>query len=159
MNRIIVRGLRVLIVLIALGCLLGQTLILPLMAFEAADLYPEVASLAVPYLVAAILAVLCVQVALGALWKLLSMAASDAVFAERAFRWVDVIIASAGVATAMTFGVAIHLLGIVQLGGPGAVLALGGATIGGLAFVLLMVVMRGLLRRATDDRNELAEVV
>jgi hypothetical protein len=42
---------------------------------------------------------------------------------------------------------------------PGLVLIGGGVAIGGAAFALLMVVMRGLLRSATMLRRELEEVV
>jgi hypothetical protein len=53
----------------------------------------------------------------------------------------------------------IHLLAFVGVGGPGAVLGLAACLAGGLAFVLLMVVMRGLLESAIADRTELDEVI
>lgn len=59
----------------------------------------------------------------------------------------------------ISVAVCFHLVGIVGSGGPGVVLALGAAAIGGTAFVLLMVVMRGLLRTATELKSELDEVV
>ena len=53
----------------------------------------------------------------------------------------------------------IHLLFVVGVGGPGVVLGLAACLVGGLAFVLLMVVMRGLLESAIADRTELDEVI
>jgi hypothetical protein len=42
---------------------------------------------------------------------------------------------------------------------PGLILVGGGIALAGAAFSLLMLVMRGLLRKATMLRSELAEVV
>jgi len=151
-------ALRGLIIVIGLGTLLWQVLNVPLLASEAATSYPEYEYLKTPYTVLAILALACIQVALGALWMLLNMVSSGVVFGERAFRWVDVIIASALVATALTLAVAFHLTFFVQSGGP-VVLLLAAVVVGGVTFALLMIVMRGLLRKATAMHDELAEVV
>lgn len=159
MNRVAIAVLRVLLVLIGLGALLGQVVVVPQVATGLAEQFPEVARLAVPYAVAAILVVACAQVALVAIWFLLSMVARSAIFAERTSRWVEVIIAAGIAATVISVVVCFHLVGVVGVGGPGVVLALGAAAIGGTAFVLLMVVMRGLLRTATELKSELDEVV
>jgi hypothetical protein len=52
----------------------------------------------------------------------------------------------------------IHLLFFVGVGGP-LILWLAACLAGGLASVLLMVVMRGLLESAIADRTELDEVI
>jgi hypothetical protein len=117
--------------------------------------------LGVLYAIAGILTVLCVQIALVAVWVLLSMVRKGAIFSDRAFRWVDVIIAVAGLATLLTLAVGIHLYYVVNpiLDAPGMVAIAVALTILGSAFVLLMFVMRGLLRSATSMHSELAEVV
>jgi hypothetical protein len=51
------------------------------------------------------------------------------------------------------------MLGFVPGGGGPMIYYLGACVAGGLAFVLLMVVMRGLLESAIADRTELDEVV
>ncbi len=64
------------------------------------------------------------------------------------------------VATVLSAGVLIHLLFFVPGGGgPSVVLGLAACLVGGLAFVLLMIVMRGLLESAIADRTELDEVI
>ena len=159
MNYLTILALRVPLILLILGAVLGQTVIIPAVAAEEAVRWPEVAHLAVPYAILVIAAVVCVELALLAVWMLLTMVQRGAIFTESAFRWVDVVIYAALVATALTIAVPAHLLGTVGVGGPGVVLFLGAAAIGGVAFVLLMLVMRGLLRTATTLESELAEVV
>lgn len=151
--------MRVLLVAIGLGSLLGQVVVIPLVSESLAQQYPEVADLAVPYAVAAIAVVVCVQGALIAIWFLLAMVARATVFVQRAARWVTVIIIAGIVATVIAVAVGVHLLGVAQVGGPGVVLALAAAAIGGAAFVLLMIVVRGLLGTTTALKSELDEVV
>lgn len=159
MNQSVTLALRFPLVLLFLGALLMQTVIIPVAAGQEAEYWPEVAFLAVPYSVIAILVVMCAEIVLIAVWVLLSMVERGAIFTERAFLWVDVIIGSAATATVLCIAVAGHLLVVLRAGGPGVVLALGGASVAGVTFILLMVVMRGLLRAATRLESELAEVV
>ena len=151
------RLLRVALVVLLLGTVLAQVL-LPVFASEEGRIFPEVAHLVVPYSVAGILFIACVQVALLVVWRLLSMVNGGVIFTRRALRWVDVITACAAVATVMCTGPMIHLLFFVGVGGP-LILWLAACLAGGLAFVLLMVVMRGLLESAIADRTELDEVI
>lgn len=159
MNRATIVVLRVLLVVMGLGSLFGQIVVIPLVSGSLAQQYPEVADLAVPYAVAAIAVVVCVQLALVAIWFLLAMVARSSIFARQAARWVTVIIIAGIVATVIVVVVGVHLLGVAQVGGPGAVLAVVAVCVGGAAFVLLMIVMRGLLGTATDLKSELDEVV
>jgi hypothetical protein len=159
MNRLTVLALRVLLVLMFLGALLGQLWFILQFAADMARVFPEVSFLAVPYSILAIATVACAQLVFVALWALLSRVRRGAIFTERAFRWVDAIIVAGTVATAITFGVEIHMLGVVDVGPPALGILLTGVVIVGAAFVLLMLVMRGLLRTATTLQDELAEVV
>jgi hypothetical protein len=159
MNRLTVLALRVLLVLLFLGGLLAQTWFIPQFAVHMAGVYPEVSFLAVPYAALSIAIVACGQLVFIALWVLLSRVRRGAIFTERAFRWVDLIIVAGSVATAFVFAIEIHLLGIVDVGPPALGVLLTGVVIAGAAFVLLMLVMRGLLRSATTLQDELAEVV
>jgi protein-S-isoprenylcysteine O-methyltransferase Ste14 len=112
--------------------------------------------LAVPYSVLGIAALACVEVVLASLW-VLSMVRRGAIFDERAFRWVGVISVAGLVAAVIVAALCAHLGEIDDA--PGLVLIGGGVAIGGAAFALLMVVMRGLLRSATMLRRELDDVV
>jgi hypothetical protein len=158
MNMLASRLLRVVLVVLLLGTVLTQVL-LPVFATDEGRIFPEVAYLVVPYSVAAILFMGCVQVALLAVWRLLVLVDGEAIFTRRAVRWVDVITACAVVATVLSAGVWIHMLGFVPGGGGPMFYYLGACLAGGLAFVLLMVVMRGLLESAIADRAELDEVI
>ena len=158
MNMLARQLLRVALVVLLLGTVLAQVL-LPVFASEEGGIYPELAYLVVPYSVAGILAIACGQVALLVVWRLLSMVNGGVIFTRRALRSVDVITACAAVATVLWAGPMIHLLFFVGVGGPGVVLGLAACLAGGLALVLLVVVMRGLLESAIADRTELDEVI
>jgi len=157
MNQLARQLLRVALVVLLIGSVLAQAL-LPLFASEEGRIFPELAYLVVPYSVAGILAIACVQVALLVVWRLLSMVNGGVIFTRRALRWVDIITACAAIATVLSAGPLIHLLFFVGVGGP-LILWLAACLAGGLAFVLLMVVMRGLLESAIADRAELDEVI
>ncbi len=157
MDRLAIRLLRVALIILLLGSVLGLVLV-PVVASQSATTFPEVEYLVVPYSVAGILVIACGQVALLVVWRLLSMISSGVIFTRRALRSVDIITACGVVATVLNAGVWIHLL-TVHGGGPGIILWLVASTACGLAFVLLMVVMRGLLTSAIADRTELDEVI
>ena len=158
MDMLASRLLRVALVVPLLGTVLVQ-IGLPMLASEEGRIFPEVAYLVVPYSVAAILFIGCGQVALLAVWRLLSMVDGGVIFTRRALRWVDVITACAAVATVLSAGVLIHMLSFVPGGGGPTFYFVAACVAGGLAFVLLMVVMRGLLVSAIADRTELDEVI
>ena len=152
------RLLRIALVVLLLGTVLAQVLV-PVYASQVGTTFPEVAYLVVPYSAAAILFIGCVQVALLVVWRLLSLVDRGVIFTRRAVRWVDVITACAAVATVLSTGVSIHVLGFVPGGGGPMIYYLAACVVGGLAFVLLMVVMRGLLQSAIANRTELEEVI
>jgi hypothetical protein len=158
MDRISIKLLRVALVVLLLGSVLAQVL-LPVFGSEEAAIFPELAYLVVPYSVAGILVIACGQVALLVVWRLLSLVSDGVIFTHRALRWVDVITICAAVATVLSAGALIHLLAVVGAGGPGIVLMLAATVACGVAFVLLMVVMRGLLELAIANRAELDEVI
>jgi hypothetical protein len=158
MTKLASRLLRVALVILLLGSVFAQVL-LPVAASQFGTTVPEVAYLVVPYSVAAILFIACGQVALLVVWRLLSMVGGGVIFTRSALRWVDVIIACGSVATLLSAVVWIHMLGFVPGGGGPMGLYLVAVVVAGLAFVLLMIVMRGLLESAIADRTELDEVI
>lgn len=155
----VINLLRVFLVVIFFGALLGQTIVAPTLAAESAAQFPEVAGLAVPYTALVIGGLACLQTMLAATWILLSKVQRNAIFSQDSLRWATVIIWAAAGASALALALGIHLFGFVGSGGPGVLLLVGGAVVCGTAFVLLMVVMRDLLRNATRLDSELAEVV
>jgi hypothetical protein len=152
------RLLRVDLVVLLLGSVFAQALV-PVQASMVGTTYPEVEYLVVPYSVAAILFIGCVQVALLVVWRLLSLIGVGAIFTRRAVRWVDAIIGCVAVATVLSVGVLVHMLRFVPGGGGPTIYFMAACIFGGLAFMLLMIVMRGLLESAIADRAELGNVI
>ena len=75
MSKLVIRLLRVALVVLLLGSVLGQVLV-PVFASEAARIFPDVGYLVVPYSAAGILVIACGQLALLVVWRLLSMIAA-----------------------------------------------------------------------------------
>ncbi|WP_069385683.1 DUF2975 domain-containing protein [Cellulosimicrobium cellulans] len=159
MNTTLTVTLRTTLALLLLGALACQIAFIPLVAQGFADAYPEVSHLAVPYTSAAILALACFDIALIAIWQLLTLVRRQRIFDAKALKWVDAITTCAAAASVLAIAVFVHMIFVEQTGGPAGLLALVGSLVGGAALVLLMVVMRGLLETAISDRSELAEVI
>jgi hypothetical protein len=155
MSQLVIAALRVLLVLLTLGSVGVQVVIVVLVAMRIAEI--GVGFQALPYSVLGVAAIACVQVALIAIWVLLSMVRRGAIFDERAFRWVNVISVAGFVAAVLVAAVCAHAGEVDDA--PGLILVGGGVALAGAAFALLMVVMHGLLRNATMLRRELDEVV
>ncbi|MET9296704.1 DUF2975 domain-containing protein [Streptomyces sp. NPDC003077] len=165
MHRLLIAALRAGIVAAVLLGLFGQFVVIPGTAANEVDRFPPYAPFAAPYVTVAIIGVACVQVALIAVWRLLAMVRHGAVFTPSAFRWVDTIIGSSVLATLLAIGVTGHLA-LAEIPSPDdgmdvvSALAAAIACVGvGSAFAMLVVIMRGLLRKATDLQTEMAGVV
>ncbi|TDQ54435.1 DUF2975 domain-containing protein [Actinorugispora endophytica] len=165
MDRYFIFSLRVAAVMVILVGFFGQFVVIPVTAADEVVRFPPYEPYAAPYVAVAIAGVACVQVALVAVWMLLPMFRRDAAFSSRAFLWVDVIIGSTVVATLLAAGATAHLA-VADIpfrnGAMEAVGTLGTAfvtTCVGVSFAMLLVLMRGLLRKATDLQTEMSEVV
>lgn len=159
MTWITIIALRALLAVIGLGGLATQFWLLPTWADQLAAAFPEVAWVYWPMLVVTWLLVAGVQVGLVAVWVLLGMVRRDRVFSTAAFRWVDVIIAAAVVDTLLVLGVFLLFNLAIRANPPGLMLAELALVVAGAAFALLMVVMKGLLRRAAEATDELSVVI
>lgn len=139
--------------------LFGQVLVIPNSGME--EFNRIISPFAYLYATIGILGIACVQVAMVAVWMLLTMIERDAIFTLKAFRWIDIIIGASIAATLLAAGVAVHLLftDIPEMTVLGMWLAAIAAAAVGSCFAMLMVIMRGLLRKATDLEAEMAEVV
>lgn len=160
MSRLAILALRILLVLVTVGLLFAQIVVIPIASLEFGEAFGSQA-VGIFYTVVGIASVVCVEVALVAIWVLLSMVNRDAIFSDRAFRWVDVIIGAGVVAMGLAIAVAVHMYFVVEprLDAPGLIVLAGTGVLGAASFVALMIVMRGLLRSATALQGELAEVV
>jgi hypothetical protein len=165
MPRIIVVPLRIAIVGAFLCGVFAAAVVIPTTAADDVEAFPPYEPYAVPYATAAILALVCVLGTLVAAWALLSLANRDAIFSHSALPWVNVIIGCLGAATLLAAGVCVSLM-FSDIPSPddgmeviGAVMASGACAALGGTFVLLLLVMRQLLQKATVLRVEMAEVV
>jgi hypothetical protein len=171
MNRFSIAMLRVAVIAAFLGGLFGQIMVVPNAVADGVftyyhGSYNELHPYVIAYTTVAILGIACIQIGLFAMWQLLAMISSGAIFSLKAFRWLDTIIGASLGATVLAFGMTLHLtFNVVPFSREStmdALSALGGSIVCvgvGLAFAMLMTIMRGLLRKATDLEAEMAEVV
>ncbi len=135
-----------------------QVFIVPAVAAQSAWRFHEVAYLQVPGIVVGILFLACVQVVLICVWRLLSLVRRDAIFSERAFPEVDVSLGAVAVATFLVVVTLVTLTAAGVRNGSITLLCVLGIVVGaGLS--LLIVVMRGLLHKASVLEHDLSEVV
>lgn len=134
-----------------------QVLSMPGQFRHLAEEHPEDAELRWPLTVVAILVIACVQVVIVCTWRLLTMVADDRIFTTASMRWVDAIVVAIGIGWLLMAGVLLGLAGYWD--DPGAPLLLTLLLLASGALGLLMLVMRELLRQATDLRTDLDAVI
>lgn len=159
MTRTAVLLSKVFIVLLILAGLLVQAVILPLQASVSAERFAEVAFLQAPVLTLCVLFVLCAQVVLGCVWILLSLVGRDAIFSARAFKYVDIMIGALLVAPVLAIAAFLSIVLTANAGHPSLFLLTLSACLACIALALVLVVMRGLLVKASAQESYLAEVV
>ena len=158
MQQAAVLGSKAVVIVILLISLVGQIVVIPVLAAETVAQFPEAEYLRVPGILGCVAIVLCVQVAMVCIWRLLSMVATSRVFHASAFAMVSVMI-GCGAAATILFFVAFVVLSAANVMNQGLIILLGAGFVGGLGFSMLLVVMRGLLRKATQLEQDMAEVV
>ncbi|HCS62001.1 MAG TPA: DUF2975 domain-containing protein [Microbacterium sp.] len=144
-------------VMIAL-LLVSQAVVIPAVARITAIRNPDVAHLEIPGIIGAVLFLVFVEVTLVCVWRLLSLVRTERIFSQDAFCFVDIILwalASAGVLIAASYGVILAnravSLSLTLLAVLGIVVS--------AALALLVVVLRGLLRKALELEQDMSEVV
>lgn len=152
---LVLKGLIALLLVMLLAC---QIFIVPLVAAQSAWRFHEIAYLQVPGVIIGILFLVCVQVVLVCVWRLLSLVRADAIFTERAFGDVDLSLGSVAFATLLVAVALVTLTASGVMNGSITLLCVLGIVVGaGLS--LLIIVMRGLLRKAAQLEHDLSEVV
>ena len=158
--------LKVIVVAIWLGCLWGQLFAVPAFSGAIAGLYTSQAPMHWPYLMLGELFLLCVEAAFVGVWRLFCLSGAGTVFTARAMPCVNLIIGCAMAGGALTVIVAC-CFAITGWSDPtmqtmdffGIITMLVTTIVAELGFILLMIVMRGLLHAATDQSNELEQVI
>jgi hypothetical protein len=158
MNRASVLALRVLLSAMILLLVIAQVFALPATASAWAAAYPDLAWLRIPALAVAVGFIVCVQVVLACLWRMLGFAEDDGPFSARSLSYITVIIVMIAIADAL-IAVALVLLAAANAANPSIMLlGLFGIVVGaGLA--VLVGVLRELLRQALQLQHDLSEVV
>ncbi|MDQ0642551.1 DUF2975 domain-containing protein [Microbacterium murale] len=150
--------LKTLIAVMIVLLLASQILVIPEVARITAIRNPDVAQLEIPGIIAAILFLALVQVTLLCVWRLLSLVRAERIFSNDAFRYVDIILwalAAAGALIAVSYVVIIASRAVsLSL----TLLAILGIVVSA-ALALLVVVLRGLLRKALELEQDMSEVV
>lgn len=158
MNRATIFTLKALIIAMILLLLVAQVLAVPQSAANTAERFPEAAYLVTPGIVISVLFILCVQIVLVCVWRMLSLVSDDRIFSEKAFRYVDIIIGTIIVAVVLIV-VALVILTIAGTLPPSVGLLCVFGIVIGAGLALLVGVLRGLLRKALQLEQDLAEVV
>ncbi|MGO2746591.1 DUF2975 domain-containing protein [Microbacterium sp.] len=150
--------LKTLIAVMILLLLVAQIAMIPAVAEMTALQNPDLAFLRVPGIIGGVLFLLLVQIVLLCIWKLLSLVRGDKIFSPHSFRYVDVII-GAMIAAAVLLTASIIVIYAARAVNPGILLLGVLGVVVGIALALLVVVMRGLLRKALELEQDLSEVV
>lgn len=150
-------ALRICLVLLFAILVLLETMSLPGQFAHMAAEKPQMAHLRWPLTAVTVFWVLCVQVILLCTWQLLTLVARDRIFTPSARRWVDVIVGVIGVGWAVLVGVFLYVG--FRADDPGLPLLLFVLVMVGAVLGLLLVVMRALLRQATDLRSDMEAVI
>lgn len=158
MNRRVALLLQAVVVLAGVGLLVAQTVAIPALSGWMADAHPEFAWARWPLAVSLVLFLACIQVALLATWQLLGQVADEEIFNGSARRWVDLIIAALGAAWIVALATSLWQTS-QNVSAPWIVLTETLGLLVGLAVLLLLVVLRGLLIQATELKIEMDAVV
>jgi hypothetical protein len=165
MPRLLVATLQAIVACAFVVGLYAQVIVIPTTAADQVELFPPLAPHRVPLVTAAILFVVCGQVALAGLGMLLRRAGRSAVFERAALTWANVVVGATAAATVVTAAVFGYVT-LADIPSPtdgmdviGLWLGTAAAVIAGTAAALLLVAGRHLLAKAIGLRTELDGVV
>jgi hypothetical protein len=153
----LVGPLRGLLVAVFAALVATQVVVLPAAFARMADDSPELAALRWPLLALAVVGLVCVEAVIVCTWRLLTMVRDDRIFSDHALAWVNGIVAAVAVAWVLVLAAFVLLVAAEGLAGLAALLL--GVLLVGAAVGLLVVVLRALLRQATELRTDLDGVI
>ncbi|MCK9794107.1 DUF2975 domain-containing protein [Isoptericola sp. 4D.3] len=153
----LVGPLRGLLVAVFAALVATQVVVLPAAFARMADDSPELAALRWPLLALAVVGLVCVEAVIVCTWRLLTMVRDDRIFSDHALAWVNGIVAAVAVAWVLVLAAFVLLVAAEGLAGLAPLLLL--VLLVGAAVGLLVVVLRALLRQATELRTDLDGVI
>ena len=136
---------------------LFQTMSLPGQFAYMAREDPEMAYLRWPATAVTVFWLLCVQVVIVAIWKLLTLVRRERIFSTDSMAWVNVIVWAIAAGWVSLVGVFLYVGFNAQ--DPALPLILFLAVVGVSVLGLLVVVLRALLRQATTLRSDMEAVI
>ncbi|MFJ5860928.1 DUF2975 domain-containing protein [Pseudarthrobacter sp. NPDC092439] len=157
MTRLAVPALRIVLVVAFLLLLVFQAMSLPGQFAHMAQENPDKASLQWPLTIFAVLEVACVQMVIISTWKLLTLVRHDRIFTAAAMVWVNAIVWAIAAAWLMLAGVSAAV--VLNADDPGLPMLLILLLVAGAALGLVVVVLRALLRQATELRADMEAVI
>lgn len=149
--------LRAFLVLLFGILVMFQTFSLPGQFAHMAKEEPDLAYLRWPMTAVSVFWVVCVQVVIVSVWKLLTLVENDRIFSDASFGWVNAIVWAIVGAWLVLLGVFLYVG--FRADDPGLPLLLFLMLTGVAVLGLLMVVMRALLRQATALRTDIEAVI
>ncbi|MDJ0348458.1 DUF2975 domain-containing protein [Cryobacterium sp. PH29-G1] len=158
MHRTAIVTLKTLILALIALLLVCQVFVVPAVAQQMVDRSPQLGYLQLPGIIVTVGFLLCVQVALVCVWRLLSLVRASIIFSETAFTYVNIVLGLVALATLLIVGSFITLA-IAGVASPSVTILCWLGIVVGSGLALLVVVMRGLLRQASQLERDLAEVV
>ncbi|SDN07598.1 Protein of unknown function [Cryobacterium flavum] len=158
MHRSAIVTLKTLIFVLITLLLACQVFVIPAVAQQMVEKSPPLDYLQVPGIMVTVGFVLCVQVALVCVWRLLSLVRASIIFRENAFRYVNIILGLVALATLLILGSFITLA-VAGVASPSVIMLCSLGIVVGSGLALMIVVMRGLLHQASQLERDLAEVV
>lgn len=155
--------LRVVLVLLFAGLVVGQTLSFPGQFAHMAQESPDMAYLRWPLTAFFVVELACIQVVIVCIWKLLTMVKADRIFSKEAFAWVDGMVWAIAAGWLLFAAASATITAVIyftpELRDPGTPMLLFGMTLLGSVLVMLMIVMRALLRQAAALRSDMDAVI
>ncbi|HUQ56843.1 DUF2975 domain-containing protein [Lentzea sp.] len=152
-----VTALRVFLIALFAILVMLETFSLPGQYAYMAQQNPEQAYLRWPSTIVTVFWVVCVQVVIVATWKLLTLVRKDLIFTDAAIRWVDVMVWAIAAAWVVLVGVFLWIG--FNADDPGVLVLFFLFTTGVSVIGLVLVVMRALLKRATELRADMEAVI
>lgn len=156
-TRLAVPALRIVLVVAFLLLIVFQTMSLPGQFAHMALENPDKAFLQWPLTIFAVLEVACVQVVIVSTWKLLTLVRHDRIFTAAAMVWVNAIVWA--IAAAWLMLAAVSAAVVLNADDPGLPMLLILMLVAGAAVGLVVVVLRALLRQATELRSDMEAVI
>ncbi len=145
MGTLTVLALRIVLAMMLAGSLFVQAVMVPLLAIDLSG--GDLEGVRVPLVVITLLGIVTVQVVVVCVWRLLTMVRRGTVFSHAAFRYVDIVIGAAAVASLLTFALGVTLAPGEAVA-PGVVLLIGGLAVIAAGIALIVLVLRMLLAQA-----------